>query len=144
MLAIFGLLVASLGTVGYKGYRMGENACIAEHAKLLSVELRTRDAAMAAAEAIRSSRCTIPSSGRKRRRSPVKSLCTAIVAILLTGCASSIKPSPTPKNPLLVASCPPLTPLTDDSFGATTLKLVEVAGLYHRCREAALALEVKR
>jgi hypothetical protein len=49
LLAIFGLLVASLGTVGYKGYRMGENACIAEHAKLLSVELRTRDAAMAAA-----------------------------------------------------------------------------------------------
>jgi hypothetical protein len=30
-------------------------------------------------------------------------------------------------------------PLTDDSFGATTLKLVEVAGVYYRCRAAALA-----
>lgn len=49
ILAVFGLLVASHGTVGYKAYRAGENACIAEHAKLLSVELRTRDAALAAA-----------------------------------------------------------------------------------------------
>jgi hypothetical protein len=39
----------------------------------------------------------------------------------------------------LTVSCPPLTPLTDDSFGATTLKLIEVAGQYRQCREAALA-----
>lgn len=39
----------------------------------------------------------------------------------------------------MVASCPPLTPLSDDTFGATTLKLVEVAGIYAECRAAALA-----
>lgn len=35
--------------------------------------------------------------------------------------------------------CPELTPLTDDSFGATTLKLLEVIGIYRECRAAALA-----
>lgn len=39
----------------------------------------------------------------------------------------------------MVASCPPLSPLSDDTFGATTLKLVEVAGVYNECRAAALA-----
>lgn len=37
------------------------------------------------------------------------------------------------------ASCPDLVPLTDPSFGATMQKLIEVAGIYYRCREAALA-----
>jgi len=41
-------------------------------------------------------------------------------------------------SPLVVASCPPLTPLADPSFGATTLKLIEVAGQYRECRAAAL------
>ena len=49
ILAACAALLASYGVVGYKAYRMGENACIAEHAKLLSIELRTRDAATAAA-----------------------------------------------------------------------------------------------
>lgn len=40
---------------------------------------------------------------------------------------------------MAVALCPELTPLSDDSFGATTTKLVEVAGIYRTCREAALA-----
>lgn len=31
--------------------------------------------------------------------------------------------------------------MSDDSFGATTLKLVEVAGQYRKCRAAALNLE---
>jgi hypothetical protein len=39
----------------------------------------------------------------------------------------------------VIASCPELTPLAGDSFGETTLKLIEVAGIYHRCRAAALA-----
>ena len=30
-------------------------------------------------------------------------------------------------------------PLTDDSFGATTLKLIDVAGQYRKCQRAALA-----
>lgn len=34
------------------------------------------------------------------------------------------------------ANCPDLVPLTDASFGATTNKLIEVAGIYHRCRAA--------
>lgn len=39
----------------------------------------------------------------------------------------------------MTASCPMLSPLTDDSFGATAEKLVEVAGIYYECRAAALA-----
>lgn len=61
--------------------------------------------------------------------------------MILTGCASSTKRSETPPNPLLSISCPQLVPLTDPSFGATTLKLIEVAGVYHRCRAAVLGLE---
>jgi hypothetical protein len=41
-------------------------------------------------------------------------------------------------DPLVVASCPQLTPLSDSSFGATTEKLVQVAGQYRECRCAAL------
>jgi len=37
-----------------------------------------------------------------------------------------------------VSNCPELTPLADDSFGATKIKLVEVAGIYYKCRAAAL------
>ena len=48
-------------------------------------------------------------------------------------------PSPEPMKPLLQASCPPLQPLTDDSFGAVVLKLEEVATTYRKCRAAALA-----
>jgi hypothetical protein len=40
----------------------------------------------------------------------------------------------------VVASCPELTPLADDSFGGTTRKLLEVVGLYWQCRAAALAV----
>lgn len=48
-------------------------------------------------------------------------------------------PEPAQPSPLVVASCPELTPLADASFGATTAKLVEVAGQYRECRAAALA-----
>jgi hypothetical protein len=47
---------------------------------------------------------------------------------------------PPPAAPLVVASCPELTPLADDSFGGTTRKLLEVVGLYWQCRAAALAV----
>lgn len=43
------LLVVSYAVVGAKAYKAGENACIAKHAELLDIELRTRDAALAAA-----------------------------------------------------------------------------------------------
>lgn len=62
-----------------------------------------------------------------------------VVALALSGCSTNpSRPDPQP-SPLVVANCPELTPLADDSFGATTLKLVEVAGIYYRCRAAALA-----
>ena len=56
----------------------------------------------------------------------------------LTACSLPIKPS-TPPGPslLVVASCPKLTPLTDDTFGGVVAKLTEVAGLYYECRAAA-------
>lgn len=43
-------------------------------------------------------------------------------------------------SPLVMAECPPLTPLNDPSFGATTAKLVDLAGQYRKCREAALGV----
>lgn len=66
----------------------------------------------------------------------------AIAATTLALSACSTMPwhrEPPQPNPLIVANCPPLTPLADDSFGSTTLKLIEVAGQYWKCREAALA-----
>ena len=74
----------------------------------------------------------------------MKFLCTVSVAMILglTGCSTMPwhrePPKPTPQ---IVANCPPLTPLADDSFGSTALKLIEVAGIYYRCREAALAAD---
>ena len=66
---------------------------------------------------------------------------TVIASTTLLLAACSTQPSRTDHrpNPLLTASCPDLTPLADDSFGGTTLKLIEVAGIYYRCRTAALA-----
>ena len=68
-----------------------------------------------------------------------KNRCMWIAVTMLTACASSIPPSKIGPSPLVTASCPPtLGPLRDDSFGATTEKLTEVAGVYFRCRCAAL------
>lgn len=60
----------------------------------------------------------------------------AIIALclLLAGCCFKRPPA----DPLVIASCPELTPLTDPSFGATTLKLISLAGTYNECRCAAL------
>lgn len=46
---------------------------------------------------------------------------------------------PPPAAPLVQAACPELPPLADDSFGATTRKLLEVVERYWQCRAAALA-----
>jgi hypothetical protein len=57
-----------------------------------------------------------------------------------SGCAASMRPlQASGPSPLVVASCQELTPLGDDTFGATTGMLVEVANQYWDCREAALA-----
>lgn len=37
----------------------------------------------------------------------------------------------------MLANCPPLQPLRDDTFGATTIKLVEVSLQYRKCACAA-------
>jgi len=69
----------------------------------------------------------------------MKSVLSAFILIavtLLTGCAWSTPPSVGP-SPLAVASCPRLSPLADDTFAATTEKLVQVAGQYRQCRAAA-------
>ena len=64
---------------------------------------------------------------------------TLLAVTMLTACGALTKPLPAPgPSPLVVASCPSLTPLSDSSFAATTLKLVEVAGLYLECRAAAI------
>ena len=66
---------------------------------------------------------------------------TAIAAAAMSLSACSTAPSrPAPQNlPLVVVSCPPRTPLADDSFGAWVLKAQELAQAYDRCRAAALA-----
>lgn len=56
---------------------------------------------------------------------------------LLAACSIPVKLDA--GNPVAVAACPAsLPPLTDDTFGATVAKLVEVAGIYHKCRAAAV------
>ena len=69
----------------------------------------------------------------------VRTLFIVTALILLTGCGCLTKPSPGALNPLVVAACPELTPITDPSFGATVAKLGQVAGQYRECRAAALA-----
>lgn len=61
---------------------------------------------------------------------------------MTTACST---PSTTPSRDVLALDqvvvslqCPRLAPLDDPSFGATTLKLIEVAGVYNACRCAAL------
>ena len=39
---------------------------------------------------------------------------------------------------LIVASCPPLTPLDDLTFGGHILKLQDMAGTYNECRKACV------
>ena len=57
--------------------------------------------------------------------------------LVLTGCPGPVRPDP--GNPVAVAACPEKLPgLVDDSFGATVNKLVEVSGIYFKCRTAAV------
>lgn len=69
----------------------------------------------------------------------MKNLFMLIAAIALTACAPLTPRCPERPSALTLASCPELSLLHDDSFGATAAKLVEVAGQYHQCRAAALA-----
>jgi outer membrane biogenesis lipoprotein LolB len=69
----------------------------------------------------------------------VKTLCIAIATLLLQACSSLTRPSPANPSPLVVANCPQLAPLSDDTLGAYQAKLVEVGQQYRDCRAAALA-----
>ncbi len=66
-------------------------------------------------------------------------LTTLTLVLLMCGCSTSAPLSKTSPSPLVIASCPKLTALSDPSFGATARKLIEVAEQYYACREAALA-----
>jgi hypothetical protein len=60
-----------------------------------------------------------------------------IVSMSLMSCSTLTGPCKT--SPLVLQNCPKeLPPLTDNTFGATTMKLIEVSGIYHKCREAAV------
>lgn len=83
---------------------------------------------------------TDPLTDTRQRCLNVKSfasLITAAVCILLTACTHSTQRSKTGPSPLVIASCPKLTPLNDNTFGATTLKLANVVHQYYECRRAA-------
>ena len=67
----------------------------------------------------------------------MKAIAILLLPLVLAGCPGNIKPDP--GNPVAVSSCPErLPPLVDDSFGATVGKLVEVSGIYFKCRAAAV------
>jgi hypothetical protein len=60
-----------------------------------------------------------------------------LLCLLLAGCSVPVKLDV--GNPVAVASCPErLPPQVNDTFGGTVEKLVEVAGIYHKCRAAAV------
>lgn len=40
---------------------------------------------------------------------------------------------------LIVQNCPELTPLDADDFGSTTLKLVDTAKVYYKCRASCIS-----
>lgn len=59
-----------------------------------------------------------------------------LLLVLLAGCAA---PTPPPLDRSLARiACPALVPPIDDSFGATTAALLQLAGRYKKCRAAAL------
>lgn len=74
-----------------------------------------------------------------------RSLCTLTAITLLTGCGLLTTRSDPQEhqNHLATAECPDLTELIDDSFGATSQKLTDVAKQYYKCREALLKKQPK-
>ena len=62
----------------------------------------------------------------------------ALLCLLLAGCTTT-GDKLDPGNPVAIASCPEVLPaLVDPTFGATANKLTEVAGIYFKCRAAAV------
>ena len=78
-------------------------------------------------------------SSSSAKCSPGKYSATAAVVLLLSACSTTPQVSlPSQPSPLVVASCPLLPRLADDSFGAWVLWAQGAAGQYAKCREAAL------
>ena len=70
----------------------------------------------------------------------MRNLFIVSASIVLTGCGGSMPPLPGEVSPLVVANCPAsLGILESGTFGETTNKLVEIAGVYYKCRAAAFA-----
>ena len=71
----------------------------------------------------------------------MKLLIALLISTQLVGCGFFTKKPTEDKNPLLLTECPAeLPPLKDGAtFGDSNLKLIEVAGIYHACRNAATA-----
>lgn len=62
----------------------------------------------------------------------------ALLCLLLVGCVTT-GDKLDQGNPVAIAACPKVLPaLTGDTFGDTANKLVEVAGIYFKCRAAAI------
>lgn len=58
--------------------------------------------------------------------------------LTLGGCEKLSRPDVGP-TPLVVANCPALQPVVDETFGGTVQALIETSIQYNKCREAALA-----
>lgn len=70
----------------------------------------------------------------------MKTLIMLLCVFALSGCGFFSKKPSEDKNPLLSTECPVELPaLNSDTFGAADLKLIEVAGIYHACRKAAIS-----
>lgn len=64
-----------------------------------------------------------------------------LLVLTLPGCFGT-GTKPDPGNPVAVTACPETLPaLVDPSFGATVGKLVEVSGIYFKCRKAAIGTQ---
>lgn len=61
----------------------------------------------------------------------------ALLTFVASGCSTVPQASPQPQ-PLVVANCPELAPLQDDTFGSWVLWAQYAAGQYAKCRAAAL------
>lgn len=59
-----------------------------------------------------------------------------LCCLMAACCPNPVKPEP---NPLARAQCTEIQAPADDTFGATTYTLVELAGRYKKCRAAALS-----
>lgn len=142
LLALLAAWVASVGGAGWWAYGAGQDRCVAESARDEKVaQIAGEAAASAAASAI--SRIKVQNrtiQNEVYRDVLTKEIyrdadCRHDADSLQRMNAAFTGPR---SEPLAVASCPNLTSLADASFGATTLKLIEVSGVYRECQAAAL------